>query len=373
MKRFFAFLLAAGAAIGAYFFLTLLLWQHRAIRDFQEVDARIVSAVVTRHSGKNATYSPDILYAYTVNGREYTSTQVLPISQSSSRSWAAGIVERYGGERPHLAGIEGVQPRAKAYVNMQNPEEAILVREYSFVPYLLTLGAALGSLLGLGFLTGTVGGGRDRMQAIALDESETRLLLPAKSLQASLRHAVLWLAGAAAVTLPLWAHWTLAAGQRSVVFSLAVLAGLAGLGIIVYRRWTLTRNMSDARVRVRPAPLVRGQAFEVEVEADVRAALRVTGARARVRCIEHYKEKRGNKTSYGSRVRGEEVAELAQVSEVAAGDVFTGKGEVRVNAHLPASTDRRAKGYPYYRWELRVEIQIEKHADYCAVFPLEAV
>jgi hypothetical protein len=373
MKRFLSFLLAIGAAIGAYFAVTLLLWQHKAVREFVPVEARIVSAEVRRHSGKKTTYSPEITYTYRYADHDYTSSQVLPVSENSSYAWAENIVNRFGGPTHDLPGLEVHRSKAIAYVNPDKPEEAILVREYSFMPYIFTLLTGLASLLGLGLFTGVVGGGRDRMTAIALDETDTRLLLPAKSLYAASRDAILWTAGAAVVALPLLAHWAFAAGRSSLVFGLIVLVGLGVLGVIAYRRWSLTRSLSDARVRVRPAPLVRGQPFAVEVEADVRAPLRITAARVRVRCIEYYKEKRGNKTSYGSRTRGEEVAPLLTTpAEFASGAVFTGAGEL-VLCDLPPTTDRTLKTYPYYRWELRLEIEIEKHANYRAAFPLDAV
>jgi hypothetical protein len=146
------------------------------------------------------------------------------------------------------------------------------------------------------------------------------------------------------------------------------------LATVAIRRWTLTRNLSDARLKVKPAPLVRGQVFTLEVEADVYKPLEITSAKAIVRCIEHYKEKRGNKTSYGTRTKGEQTVVMKAEVEQGSGGVglLTGRGEVFFRANdLPPTTDVAVKTYPFYTWEVKLEVAIAKHADYGATFPLE--
>src|SRR5690242_10487385 len=134
MKRILYVLLFLGGAVGFYFAQMFLLWQDRANRVFVPVDAQIVSAEVKRHSGKHTTYSPEITYRYSVGGRMYTSSQVFTVSQSSARSWAVDIVNRYGGEtKGNLP--EFAERKATAYADPEDPSDAILVRGYSFVPY----------------------------------------------------------------------------------------------------------------------------------------------------------------------------------------------------------------------------------------------
>jgi len=51
--------------------------------------------------------------------------------------------------------------------------------------------------------------------------------------------------------------------------------------------------------------------------------------------------------------------------------VLEGGGEVMVGQDLPPTSDLTVKMYPHYTWEVRVEVAIDQHADYCGVFPLK--
>ena len=71
-----------------------LLHQDYANRRFVPVDAVLHSTEVKRHSGKSTTYSPEATYSYRFTGREYTSTSVLAVTASASRSWAEDMISR---------------------------------------------------------------------------------------------------------------------------------------------------------------------------------------------------------------------------------------------------------------------------------------
>jgi hypothetical protein len=100
--------------------------------------------------------------------------------------------------------------------------------------------------------------------------------------------------------------------------------------------------------------------------------LKVEGVTARLRCIEHYKERRGNKTSYGTRPKGEWAVTLCAPTTAVSGGVIGGSGEVVVEeAYPPTSADR--VGYPYYTWEVVLQTSLAGAADYVETFVVEVV
>ncbi len=374
MQRFIGLIILLAAGIGAYFCVTNVLWQDRAIRHFVAVPAQISSTEVRGHRGSKGgmTYSPEATYSYTYEGRAHSSSRVLAISYSSSSyAWAQGVLTRIDGAAngPVRSGM-----RTTAYVDPQNPDDAILVRDYSFLPYGFGMGTLFAAMVGAGMLAGVVGAGRTRMAALALDDSGWQLLLPRIQLRKQFRNAVLWLIGGSAAIVAMPAHWVLVAGQSGLATSISgaiALAVIAGLAIVAYRRWSVSRHLSDARLRIRPAPVPRGEPFALEVGIDAYTPLRVAGMNARLVCTEHYKEKQGSKTTVGTRTRTEQTVVLCGPSETPAGGEVAGQAEVTLDCSLPPTTDLTVKVYPYYTWEIRLALALEGMVDYAAVFPLE--
>ena len=377
MKKFWGFLLLIGGLLLALLASTYITWQQHAIHDFIPVPAKILDASVAVHHGSKGSisYSPEITYSYDFNDHPYTSNQVLTFSANGDQSWADDILSRYGGPTYQLTGIEAVPFRATAYIDRDNPSDSILVRDYSAQPYIFTTICLLVAAFGAGLLTQVIGTARTTMAALALDDSGWQLLLPTLNLRKSYRHAVGIFITMALVLLPPLFHWLLIANQRSFltwlvtgILSIILLLFL----ILVIRRWNISRHISDPRLRVRPAPLRRGEPFSIELEADAFTPLRVTQARCRVVCTEYYKERRGSKTQVGNRKKGEQTAILSEKTEIPAGQLLTGKGELLFDsAAWPPSTDTGPKNYPYYTWAATVEIDLEGMVDYRGQFPLK--
>ena len=114
----------------------------------------------------------------------------------------------------------------------------------------------------------------------------------------------------------------------------------------------------------------RGDVFVLELDADAYAPLRVKEARARVVCIEHYRQRSGNKTTYQTRIRGEQTAVFRQNVEIPAGQLLEGKGELFFPAGSLPPTDANTSVYPHHTWEIRLEVELEGAVDYHATFPL---
>ena len=331
--RILGFILLIAASIGAYFCVVNVLWQDDVVRRFVPVKAHLLSTDIRMHRGSkgSTSYSPEARYAYEYGGVRYESTRVLPISWNSSRSWAAGVLARIE-LMPEGAGW------ATAYVNARNPQEAVLVRAYNVLPYALGMAALVAAAVGLGMLVGVISAGRTEMKAIALDDSGWQLLLPQRQLRRLVSNAVAWLIGGTLAVVVMPAHWLLVAGQGGVTGLVlgTIAAGIiAGLGIVAYRRWSVSRHVSDARLRIRPAPMRRGESLAMEVGMDAYAPLQVLAMKAKVLCIEHYKERRGQKTVYGTRTREEKAVELNGPGSVKAGEEIAGQGEVTFDTAAP--------------------------------------
>ncbi|HEV2751541.1 MAG TPA: DUF3592 domain-containing protein [Gemmatimonadales bacterium] len=93
---------------------------------WQPVSARILSTDIKAVRGdKGTSYTPVVRYLYLVNGRQYESKQVLPLTISASYGWAVKLRDRF---RPGEI--------VTAYVSPNRPSSAFLVRELSLLPLL---------------------------------------------------------------------------------------------------------------------------------------------------------------------------------------------------------------------------------------------
>lgn len=94
------------------------------VATWQPVSARVLSTDIKAVRGdKGTSYAPVVRYRYSVNGAQYESRQVLPLSISASYGWATRLRDRF---RPGQV--------VTAYVNPSNPASAFLVRDVSLVP-----------------------------------------------------------------------------------------------------------------------------------------------------------------------------------------------------------------------------------------------
>jgi hypothetical protein len=373
MLRWMGLVVFVIAAVAAFFAWKSILHQDDAARNFVAAPAVIQEThVLTHRSRKSTTYSPEARYTYTYQGQPHTATQVLAASANGSQAWANSVLRRI--DRAG-AGIERPGAWAStAYVNPEHPEEAVLVRDYLPEPYFLGMLTLPACALGLCLLGGFIGGGRKRMEAVALDDSGWRLLLPYVEIGKALRSAWVCFAGFGLAVLPVPLHWTLRADQGGVpgaIFWGLAAGTIVGLGVVLYRRRSVSRHVSDARLHISPAPVRRGHPLSLAVDIDARVPLHVTRITARLLCTEHYREKRGSKTYTGTRKYHEQAVELGGGELVGTGKNVDGNGETMLNPDLPGSSDTLVKTYPYYTWEIQLKLELYNMVDYGATYPLE--
>lgn len=88
------------------------------------VSARVLRTDIKAVRGdKGTSYTPVVRYLYSVNGTQYESSQVLPLTISASYGWATRMRDRF-----HPGEI------VTAYVNPSRPASAFLVRQVSLLP-----------------------------------------------------------------------------------------------------------------------------------------------------------------------------------------------------------------------------------------------
>ena len=365
MRWFFGILFLVGGFIGACFAIDSVLWQQRAVQKFVPTDAIVLSSQVKIHRGRSTSYSPAITYSYTFGGQFYQSTRVLPFSEQGSSTWARSIVDHF----PFDA-------KVTAFVDPADPAESVLLQVYTSTPYFLSALALAAAAAGMGLLTGILGPGRTTMQAVPLGSAGWSLLLPGKTIRRHRRDAALLLLLSGLPTAALLAHYLLVV--RPVSTGGWVLIILLPVPIIIelmflVRAYILARHISDARLQVNPAPMDLGHIIQLRAEIDAYHPLRVTSFLATIVCIEHYKEKSGNKTVYGARDHVEKTIDLAANISVPAGQLLSGEGQVQFDRNSPHGRDSRAvKSYPYFTWEVRIRLVLAGSPDYRVIFPLTA-
>lgn len=96
------------------------------VATWQPVSARILKTDIKAVRGdKGTSYTPVVRYRYSVNGAQYQSTQVLPLTISASYAWASKLRDRFQAGQV-----------VTAYVNPSRPASAFLVRQVSLLPLL---------------------------------------------------------------------------------------------------------------------------------------------------------------------------------------------------------------------------------------------
>ena len=142
LPLFFLAFLIMGLAVGYFMFLKPVIMINQS-KNWQKINCKIVHSRVKSHSGdKSTTYSVDILYTYKVNKKKYKSNRYDFFSGSSSSGYQAkkDIINRYPRGK-----------KAKCYINPDNPEEAVISREYrtdmmlfAIIPLVFTLVGLIG-------------------------------------------------------------------------------------------------------------------------------------------------------------------------------------------------------------------------------------
>lgn len=255
--------------------------QHHRISTFHPVQALVLSSRIEGHSTPRygTTYWAMITYRYQVDGRTYTSSQLqVQGSESGDRAEAAEIVARYPAETS-----------VEAWYDPADPADAFLIREHSFLPYCFTLIAfpvlafILSVLRAVGLAEGAAAepradpGGGFEVAPVFTTAGWARMLLVV---------AALWQVGGVAGL----GHFVAVAEHPFTFFPVlfAVVYEVLGAGTIVAAvvLARARRHLGEARVWVSVAHPAAGTSFDVRVEQEVGAELRIRELRLGLVCEE---------------------------------------------------------------------------------------
>lgn len=138
---FFSVFFLAGAGFSLFFVQPAL--KVLAARSWQPTPCTILSSQVRTHSGDDgSTYSVDVLFAYTFNGREY---------KSNRYQFLGGSTGGYAAKERIVRRLPP-QTRTECYVDPDEPSQAVLNRDFGadylfgLVP-LLFVGVGLGGMI----------------------------------------------------------------------------------------------------------------------------------------------------------------------------------------------------------------------------------
>lgn len=336
-------------------------------RSWPETPCEVVSSSVGSHtsSGKNSstTYSIDIVYRYTVAGREYLSDRYeLMDASSSGRPRKAAVVKRYP------AGS-----KAMCYVNPEDPTEAMLNRQLS--PFMLIgLGALLFLLVGVGGFWGMI---RSALKSSGSVGSVGMPTLPVQpSIPAGMNNgramlttnvsprakfitvliiAVLW-NGIFACFIPgIREAWNY---QRPDIFSalFTILMGAIGLGLIGFTGMMLL-NLFNPRIAVsiNPPFVKLGDTLEVEwgFQGKVERIHRLT-------VVLEGREEIVTGTGKNRRTRREVFSRLPVIETIDPHQIRAGHCKIVVPEKLKPTSDT---GNRKVVWELQVRGEIPRYPD----------
>jgi len=358
------------SAVGGFWGIREIAWQQKAVTRFVPVIARVISSRVdVSGAGTRTTYTPRVTYAYQVGGHRYSGTRIAPfdvLNHFSGRDSAQEVVREFA------AGTQ-----VTAYMNPNDPGDAILVRTYSPQPYLLSMAALLAATPGMVLLIQA----RRPAQPLAgvpIRGREYCQVFPERSLGGKMAETLVMLLGTSAAIWPAWVSFLRVAGTHEAAMpgkfftAVAVILALECV-VSVWRAWSKWRQTSDARLMVRPMPMKAGEPFELHVEMDAHVRLRLNALRARVACREHYQVERHGRYASGkqvkTRVHLERACELKAACEIEAGSVLSGDGTVTfTSAEIP---HRSRKPFPYYTWDVTVEADLARGPNYRGLFAVE--
>jgi len=350
-----------------YFITIRPLMLYMNARSWPATPCEVVSSSVGSHrsSGKNSstTYSIDIVYRYTVEGREYLSDRYeLMDASSSGRARKAAVVKRYP------AGSKAV-----CYVNPQDPTEAMLNRQLS--PFMLIgLGALLFLLIGVGGFWGMIRSALKSSSSATFSDGPALPLQP--SLPGGMNHgramltadvsprakfitcliiAVLW-NGIFACFIPgireSWGY------QRPDIFSVifTILMGAIGVGLIGFMGMMFL-NLFNPRVAVSMNPRFVKLGDTVEVEWGFQGKVERIH---RLTVVLEGREEIVTGSGKNRRTRRDVFSRLPIIETIDPHQIRAGHGKIVVPENLKPTADTGSRKVV---WELQVRGEIPRYPD----------
>jgi len=350
---------------------SLAAWdQQRQLATFRPVPATVLSRDVqrqvthNRRSRDSISYKPRITYRYEVAGRTYTSSNVAPLTDSGSETWARSVIGTYP------------PGPATAYYDPANPARAFLLPRPSFMPYPLILFASIFLTVAVGMFVLSDPAKPVPAPQRALRPAGWYELRPRRTSGDKMRAwfvlAAVWYGVGAAA---LGHYFTLARGRGPLdpsaipLCALYALAGLVPLGTTIYFA-LLRRNAADARVLVDTDRFPPGKQFHVRVEQSLSRDLLVEKLQVCLACDATTKTRTGSKTTISTSTCYDQWATAMENQAASAGQVLSAEADLAVPDNQPGSSPDGFRDYPRYAWRISVHTSLAHSPDYRADFPI---
>jgi len=345
--------------------LGLALTQQHKIQGYRAVKAIVLSHEIREESdaedGALPLYRPLIRYRYRVGRDEHVCDAVLPMSRTVSSRWRAqSYLDRYP-----------INMECDAYYNPANPAEAFLIREYSFLPYVIMLAPALAMLLGLAISDVLTAIRREVTPPRARSDGWLEVASASDRAARTRRWALLtfiWYAlGAAAC-----GHYFGVAARPYGTFALVATCLYGGLGLVpllvAIKLRLIGRRLDDAQVMIDTAHIVAGRQFTVRIAQPLRANVNLEKlevgliCRATLRTPGSGAMARQNAHEWWATLLEEH---FSRMDEMLAGDhTFC------IPEDAPATTPPDRLVYPRYAWKLVVRRKLQMGPPRTTDFPI---
>jgi len=311
----------------------------------------------------SASYKPVVTYTYEVGGRPYTCKRVTPLDEGGGRAWAHRIVNSYKAGQT-----------CEAYYDPGNPANAFLLRQIRFSPYMAVLFPMLFLAVAGGIVFGTnVMRGRS-VPAPRARSDRWLEVQPVASIGRRIRtwtYLALGWYGLGALALGHYFHYA-ARPYETMSIVVAGLYGALGLAFAipaVYFR-LLGRNVDDARVLISDALIRCGGEITVRVQQTVLTQLHIEELKLGLICEMLTKTKNSEGTSYGTVTCRQTWATLIETRSTRRREVLSGMCKLSLSEDVNPSSPSDFRGYPFYRWFLRVVTRIADSPDYQGDFAI---
>jgi hypothetical protein len=339
-------------------------WEQDAkVRSFVPVDAKVLARGMekktsrTRRGGTTTRYYPWVRYQYTVDGHGYVSDRVYPYTEGGSADWAQSAIAPYREGQP-----------CEAFYDRADPQQAFLVRHYSFTPYmLLCIGAtALATVLG----TLVLGQSQKRDPRPRADRWFE--LFPSSTVATRQRRWMVLTCGWGLAFLVSHGHYLFFADKPYETFALItgglLLAAVAVGAIVSVYYWRLARTVADARLLVSAWPARLGHELVIRIEQMYLGAVVVQDLSASLICERKTVTGSGKRRkTHIDRLHDDVAALLENVSQSPSQQIQA-VHRFEIPGHLPASSVGPEN--PSHRWRIAVKAKLADCPDYRAEFAL---
>lgn len=332
--------------------------QLRINQTYVPANARIISSIATFYRYRNSRYFvPEINYEYDVNGTKYQSTNVTAIEARSSEDWVDSVVARYP---------QGLF--CKAFYNPAKPDEAILLRVYSFTPYYNML--LMAACLTFGVFAATCARFSRPGNPVPAEQGWFELF-PAFGSWQRLKSATICAVAYYSLVAFTGADFLHCVPPPYTSHSRNVLLGFTALGFVplafMARYFIITRSLDAPRLLLNRPSVALGQEFKFTISQRASRQVLLTSVRVRVRCT--------GTRAYGSggsvkTVLHEEHPVTLKHHTVRAGETMELSGALAIpQDQLP--TGRASHGNRWITWEVRLDCKKQGSPVYEAYFPLK--